>query len=147
MPEVKFHFNVADRSDYVCRLLRKASRQGASVVVTGPAAVLVRIDRALWTFDALEFIPHVLLRPGEPVPERLRVTKIWLSEDSVASGCNDVLLSLNAQAVEPPAGFEQLARVIEIVSPDANERLAARQRWKHYTGHGCTVAGHEAAPA
>ena len=151
MTEVKFHFNVADRTDYACRLLRKATRQGASVVVTGSAAVLARFDRDLWTFDALEFLPHVLLPAGAPVPvptpEHLRATRIWLSEDAGASGGRDVLVHLSANVVEPPAGFAQFARVIDIVSLDPQERLAARQRWKQYAAHGCGVSGHEAAPA
>ena len=151
MTEVKFHFNVADRTDYACRLLRKATRQGASVVVTASAAVLARFDRELWTFDAVEFLPHVLLLAGEPVPspmpEHLRATRIWLSPDAGNSGGRDVLVHLGADAVEPPLGFEQFARVVDIVSPDPQERLAARQRWKYYAAHGCTVTGHEAAPA
>ena len=150
MTEVKFHFNVADRTDYACRLLRKATRQGAHIVVTAPAAVLAKFDRDLWTFDALEFLPHVLLRAGSPAPEpmseQLRATRIWLSPDAATSGGRDVLVHLAADAVEPPAGFEQFARVIDIVSLDPQERLAARQRWKHYAANGCTVTGHEAAP-
>ena len=51
MTEVSFHFNVPDRAEYTCRLLRKATRQGARVTVTGPGDVLSGLDRALWTFD------------------------------------------------------------------------------------------------
>ena len=72
LTEVSFHFNVADRTDYTCRLVRKATRAGASVVMTGPAAALAHFDRALWTFDDLEFLPHAMLKPGQQVAERLR---------------------------------------------------------------------------
>ena len=84
MTEIKFHFNVADSIDYACRLLRKATRQGAAVVVTGPLPVLLNLDRALWAFDPVEFLPHRLLQPGQDVPARLRGTRLWLSEDPAA---------------------------------------------------------------
>ena len=58
MPAVAFHFNVPERRGYVCRLLRKAWRSGARVVVTGEAAMLAEVDRLLWTFEPLEFVPH-----------------------------------------------------------------------------------------
>ena len=68
MTEVTFHFNVPDRSGYACRLLRKATRSGAQVVVTAAAGELAGLDRLLWTFDPIEFLPHVLQRRGAPVP-------------------------------------------------------------------------------
>ena len=143
MTEVKFHFNVPDRTEYACRLLRKATRQGATVVVTGPAPVLANLNRVLWTFDPLEFLPHVMLRSGQPVPERLRRTKVWLSEDPAASGHHDVLVNLGLDAVEAPEGFESFARVIEIVSSAESDRVAARQRWRHYAARGYPIERHE----
>ena len=138
-----FHFNVSDRTEYACRLLRKAVRQGATVVVTGPATVLASLDRALWTFDALEFLPHVMWRTGQAVPERLRRTKVWLSEDAAASGHSEVLVNLGLAAIEAPPGFESFARVIEVVSSDEIDRASARQRWKHYAARGYAIERHE----
>jgi DNA polymerase III subunit chi len=142
MTEVSFHFNVPDRTEYTCRLLRKATRQGAKVVVTGPADVLSGLDRALWSFDPLEFVPHALLRGNQPPAPRLRDTPVWLLEDSAAALHHDVLLNLGQEA---PAGFESFARLIEIVSTDDDDRAAARARWKHYAGRGYTIVRHEVA--
>ncbi len=140
MTEVSFHFNVPDRTEYSCRLLRKATRQGARVVVTGPGDVLGGLDRALWTFDPLEFVPHVLLRGNQPLTARLRETPVWLLEDSAASLHHEVLLNLGQ---EPPAGFESFARLIEIVSTEDDDRAAARSRWKHYASRGYSIVRHE----
>ena len=142
MTEVSFHFNVPDRTDYSCRLLRKATRRGARVVVTGPAATLAELDRGLWTFDPLEFLPHLLLHAGQAVDERLRATPVWLMEDATQAGHHEVLVNLGRDA---PAGFESFARVIEIVSPDEADRLAARERWKHYAARGYAIEQHEVA--
>ena len=140
MTEVAFHFNVPDRIEYACRLLRKAVRKGARVTVGGPPADLARLDRALWTFDPLEFVPHVMPRPGEELAPRLRTTPVWLVADLARAGHHDVLVNLFD---EPPPGFESFARVIEIVSADEHDRQAARQRWKHYAARGYAIEKHE----
>ncbi len=126
MTEVSFHFNVADRGGYACRLLRKAVRQGARVAVTGASASLARLDRELWSFDALEFLPHVLLRPGQQLAARLRTTPVWLVENAAQAEHHEVLLN-------------------EIVSADADDRAAARERWKHYATRGYEITRHEVA--
>jgi DNA polymerase-3 subunit chi len=54
---------------------------------------------------------------------------------------HDVLVNLG-QAT--PDGFESFARLIEIVPVDEAERLAARQRWKHYATRGYAIDRHEA---
>ena len=141
MTEISFHFNVADRTDYTCRLVRKASRLGASVVLTGPVPALAHFDRALWTFDDLEFLPHLMLRTGEAVADRLRATRIWLVQEAgQAAEHHEVLLNLGTEA---PAGFERFEKVIEIVSTDADDRAAARARWKHYATRGYAIRKHE----
>ncbi len=143
MTEVSFHFNVADRTDYTCRLVRKAARSGASVVLAGPAAALTHFDRALWTFDELEFLPHVMLRDGEAASDRLRATRVWLLPDASRAEHHDVLVNLG---VDAPAGFESFGKVIEIVTPDQDDRTAARARWKHYASRGYAITQHGATP-
>lgn len=134
MTEIQFHFNVPDRLLYACRLLRKALRSGASgVAVSGGPATLATLDRTLWTFDAQEFIPHLLLKRGDAVAPRLARTPIWLVEDVEQGMQHPVLVHLGE---EPAPGFESFARLIEIVSTDPDERDAARLRWKHYAGRG-----------
>jgi DNA polymerase-3 subunit chi len=142
MTEVSFHFNVPDTLAYTCRLLRKATRQGARVTVTGEGATLAGLDRALWSFDPIEFVPHLLLRRGESAAERLRATPVCLAEDLSGALHHDVLVNLGREA---PPGFEGYARVIEIVSTDEQERSAARVRWKHYASRGYAIERHEVA--
>ncbi len=142
MTAVGFHFNVPDALGYACRLLRKATRQGARVTVTGPGSTLAALDRALWSFEPTEFIPHLLLRRGEAVVPRLRATPVCLTEDLDSALHRDVLVNLGP---ETPPGFEGYARVIEVVTTDESERLAARARWKHYAARGYAIERHEVA--
>ncbi|MBS0446354.1 MAG: DNA polymerase III subunit chi [Proteobacteria bacterium] len=140
MTEVSFHFNVPERTLYVCRLLRKATRQGAQVAVTAAAPVLDELDRVLWTFDPIEFLPHRLLRRAETLPARLAATPIVLTEQPATLARQDVLVNLGAT---PPEGFESYARLIEVVSNDEDDRAGARLRWKHYAARGYPIRRHE----
>ena len=142
MTEINFHFNVPDRLGYACRLLRKAVRRGARVVVSAPTPVLAQLDRQLWTFEPLDFIPHVHARPGHVPARRLRDTPVWLTEQADEAPHQDVLLNLG-QALVP--GFEGYARLIELVSVDDADRQAGRGRWKHYADRGYVISRHDVA--
>ena len=142
MTEVSFHFNVPDRLMYACRLLRKATRRGARVVVAGPSAVLGRLDKQLWVFEPTDFVPHVHARAGQAVAPRLAPTPVWLLDRLADAPHHDVLLNLNDDTAE---GFESFARVIELVSRDGDDRQAARSRWKHYADRGYPIVRHDVA--
>lgn len=142
MTEVAFHFNVPDRMAYACRLLRKAVRRGAKVVVSAPAPVLAALDRQLWTFEALEFIPHLHAKAGQAVAPRLRETPVWLTEQVQDAPHHDVLLNIGDTVID---GFESFARVIELVPSDGPARVAGRGRWKHYADRGYTLLKHDVA--
>jgi DNA polymerase-3 subunit chi len=139
MTEITFHFNVADPMAYVCRLVRKAMRMAACPVVTGPPATLDRLDRQLWAFDPVSFVPHVRLKPGTAVTPSILATPVWLVDDTTDSERHDVLVNLGAQ---PPTGFESFTRLMEIVSTEAEERAAGRLRWKHYQDRGYKIVEH-----
>ena len=140
MTEVTFHFNVTDRLAYACRLLRKATRQGARVAVTAGSETLSKLDKALWTFEPNDFVPHVRLPPGATPTQRLLPTPIWLVEQLADAPQRSVALNLG---LEMPQGFESFERMIEIVSLGEEDRQAGRERWKHYTGRGYAITRHE----
>lgn len=142
MTEVNFHSRVAQPMAYACRLLRKAVRKGAKVVVTGPQATLTALDAALWTVEPLDFIPHVMPMPGRPLAPRFLETPLWLHVTLADAVHHQVLVNLGSEA---PAGFESFERVIEIVGTDDDSRLAGRHRWKHYASRGYEIIHHEVA--
>ncbi|WP_395700846.1 DNA polymerase III subunit chi [Aquabacterium sp.] len=146
MPEVAFHTGLSDKLGYTCRLLRKAWRQGARVVVTADAPTLGKLDSLLWTFEHEEFVPHARLRSGEQVPPGLARTPIWLADDAdgarVAALQATVLVNLGPRLA---AGYEQFARVIEVVGDDAEDAQQGRQRWRGYQAAGCTPKLHQLA--
>lgn len=133
MPKVEFHTGVADEPGYACRLLRKAYRQGARVLVRAPAAPLQRLDRELWTAFEREFIPHLRLPAGQaPSAQALR-TPIWLVDGQAPQGHPPVLVSLGAELPDDPMAF---ARIIEIVGTEDEATRRGRERWRAYVACG-----------
>ena len=139
MTDVAFHFNVPDRLAYTCRLLRKAYAAGGRTVVVGSAEQLQALDTALWTFSALDFLPHCTVAAS---PEMLAHTPIVLATDALAMEGGQVLVHLGD---EVPAGFERFERLIELVGTDQAGRTHARQRWRHYADRGYQIRRHDGA--
>jgi len=140
MTEISFYFNVASRTAYACRLLRRAHRQGMAVAVAGPADALDEIDRELWSFAAAEFLPHSRIERAGEVPQALHATTIWLGENPIDAPLHSVLLNLGPL---PPRAFETFERLFEVVSLDEVDREAARGGWKAYARRGYPIKRHE----
>lgn len=142
MAKVEFHHGIFDKQAYACRLLRKASRAGVPLVVTGDAATLQALDRQLWVFDEQEFLPHVLATGGASLPERLHATPIWLSDDPASvPGERAVLVNLGSAI---PPGAERFERLFDLVASEPEDRQLGRARWKAYVAMGWDVQPHEA---
>ena len=143
--KVEFHSGVAEPLAHTCRLLRKAHAAGARVVVHGPGALLNQLDQALWTFDALSFVPHLRLRAGARPNAQQARTPTWLVDEVSAVAERDVLVNLGSTMVE---GWETFARVIEVVPADEPSIQAGRERWRAYkTRDGVELVNHIATGA
>jgi len=141
MTEIAFHFNVPDKLAYACRLLRKAYAGGGPAGVVAPAQTLQALDAALWSFSALDFIPHCAASAPADV---LAASPIVLAPDcaALAHAHAGVLVHLGS---EVPTGFERFARLIELVDASDADRAQARLRWRHYAKLGYAIAQHDLA--
>ncbi len=141
--EVEFHTGVADLGHFASRLLRKAYRQGARLVVAAPEPELVELDRRLWTQEALDFIAHVRLPADRRLVQR---SPIWLVSDWTAAPVDEVTrrvcVNLGVDMPEAPANVE---RLIEVVGTGPEAVQAGRERWRRYKAHGLSVVHHNAA--
>ena len=144
MTEVAFHTGIANPLDYACRLLRKAYRSGARVAVHGEPAALDRLDQALWTFEPLEFVPHVMLPRDGADARRLAMSPIVLVKgDAAAPVACRVGVTLAGHPVADVGAFD---RLIAIIGLGPEDREAGRQRWREYERAGHAV-NHVAKPA
>lgn len=137
--QIDFHFNVEHRLHYACRVVRKARAAGKTVLAYAREADrLARFDAALWTFSALDFIPHVYA--DAPLAQ---VTPVLLTTRPIEVPCN-VLLTLDDEAAPNfSEWFARFERVIDVVSGDEAERSAARARFKLYRDSGLNPTAHD----
>lgn len=139
--QVEFHTGVADDLGFACRLLRKAHRLGARVLVRAPSARLARLDRELWTFAEREFLPHLRFNAAAALPAAAARTPIWLVDGDVPAGHPPVLVNLGAELPSQPQAFD---RIIEIVGADADDEQQGRARWRAYKAAGLDIRHHAA---
>ncbi len=126
MTRIDFHTNIPDKLSYACRLARKAyAARGKVVLLADSPAQAAELNDALWTLSGTDFIPHVMA--GDPLaPE----TPVIVTFDEVAElPHRDMLVNLTRRT---PAGFDQFARVFEIISTDEEDAVAGRARYVAY---------------
>jgi DNA polymerase-3 subunit chi len=136
--EIAFHFNAPDKLGYACRLLRKAYGAAAKVVVVGEPAALASLNDSLWTFSAVDFIPHSYGQDAATTA----LSPVLLAETAVGAPHAQILVNLGGGV---PAGFERFERLIEVVTQDDEDRQGARSRWKHYADRGYAIVRHDLA--
>jgi DNA polymerase-3 subunit chi len=110
-----------------CRLTAKAYLKDLSIVIWSGSADDARLcDDLLWTFDEQSFVPHRLVRDGEPMDGQTPVHLV-LGLESVERA--DLLINL---ADRLPAGLGRFTRIAEIIDADPERRRLGRERFKAY---------------
>jgi DNA polymerase-3 subunit chi len=144
MTQVEFHTGVVDRVHFVCRLLRKACRLQAAVLVTSDAATLDALDRELWTFAPHEFVPHCRVDAATADSALARRSPVWLAERCPPAPHPKIVVNLGGAMPDAPGAF---SRVIEILTADPDAARAGRARWRAYAALGLEVVHHPAGAA
>jgi DNA polymerase III subunit chi len=126
---IDFYRSAEDKQRLACRLAAKAVAKPSKLVVYSPdEKVLADFDRALWSYQATGFVPHVFAE--SPLAAETPVV-LALSGDALPH--HDVLLNLSD---EWPPFFASFERVLEIVGTDEAEKVRARLRWTFYKERG-----------
>ena len=138
---VDFHTGVADPVAFACRLLRKACRQGARVLVTAPPPTAGGAGHGAVDLRCTGLrAASAPAGAGGPGAAHTDLAVRGRGAGRRTAGC---CVNLGA---EPPQDPSEVDRVIEIVGEAPQERLAARERWRHYEqAWGVTPEHHVAA--
>ena len=138
MTTIDFYFNAADRLQVACRLAGKALAQRKRLLLYAPQAELAqRLDRMLWTWPAIAFVPHCFADDAAAAG-----TPVLIARDGDAPVDCELLLNL---APECPPFFERFERLLEVVSQDDEERRAGRARYAWYRERGYAIRNHDLA--
>jgi len=137
---IDFYFNAEDRLQVACRLAGKAVSQKKRMLIYAPDAELAgRIDKMLWTWPAIGFVPHV------PAHDALASeTPVLIAGGEETPAGIDVLLNLSAQC---PPHFERFERLLELVGVEDEDKKSGRERYRFYRDRGYPIANHDLAAA
>lgn len=144
MTKIDFAINAPDKLHYVCRVARKKYMEGRPLVVyCARPQLLAELDRLLWSFSPLDFLPHCYAH--DKLAAR---TPIILTAE--ASEAPDALphyeLLVNLDAAQPPF-FARFERLIELVGRDDEDKAAGRARYKFYKDRGYELTHHDLGSA
>jgi DNA polymerase III subunit chi len=135
---IDFYFNAQDRFQVACRLAGKVVAQKKRMLIYAPQPEAAsRIDKMLWTWPAIGFVPHCALH--DPLAGETPVLIAPVLEE--APQC-ELLLNLGA---ETPPHFERFERLLEIVAAEEAERQAGRDRYRFYQARGYQISNHDLA--
>lgn len=124
-----------DRRRFACALAAKAWRSGHSVYVhAGSADSAADMDKLLWTFRDISFVPHALADSADVAQVPIAIG--WEAGPRAAA---DVLINL---ADTMPSCSSEFARIAEIVGGGGDERRQARQRYREYRDQGHELHNH-----
>ena len=136
MTQIDFYFNAQDPLQVACRLAGKAIGQKKRLLIYAPSPETASdIDRMLWTWPAIGFVPHCTLH--DPLASDTPI--LIAAGDETPPRC-ELLLNLSDEC---PPHFERFERLLEVVPTGDDERKAARARYRHYQERGYPIATHD----
>jgi DNA polymerase-3 subunit chi len=135
MTEIDF-YSGGEKLHTACRLVAKAVRKRLKVVVySSDVATLEGIDKLLWTFSPIDFIPHC--RADHKLAD---VTPVVLGHNAKKLPHDEVLLNLDT---DNPSFFSRFHRLIEITGTTPEDTHAARKRYRFYQDRGYEIRHHK----
>lgn len=133
MTSIEFHYNANEPIRLAATLVANFVQNGRKVLIYAPDATWYQaIDRMLWTYTQLSFVPHCAF-DADVAPE----TAVWLSNQTEgAEAMDDILVNLSETV---PTFFSRFDRTIEIVGTAETERAPGRVRYKFYQDRGYPI--------
>lgn len=140
MTRVEFYSSAEPKLQVACRLAATAVRKKSRVVIYAPDGDTARsLDRLLWTYQAIGFVPHCLAHHA-----LASETPIVIAGEAAEMPHYQVMLNLHS---ESPPSFSRFERLIELVGEDESDRRMARERYRYYRERGYEISHHELSAA
>jgi len=136
MTEVLFYTHVDDKLQTACALTSKALARGMRVMLlTRDTGMTDKLSRMFWSTPSTGFVPHCR-REHKLAP----VTPLIVDHLAEPLIHDQVLINL---CDGTPLFFSRFQRLAEIVSTDAEDREAARSRFRFYRDRGYDIVTHQ----
>jgi len=140
MTRVEFYSSPEPKLQVACRLAAKAVRHKSRVVIYAPDGEIARrLDRLLWTYQAVGFVPHCMAFHA-----LASETPVVITGEAAEMPHYQVILNLHSDS---PPSFSRFERLIELVGDGESDRQLARERYRFYRERGYEISHHELSAA
>ena len=141
MQQIDFHFNVGNRLLYACRVAQTVLRRRMTLAVWSRDERRLRdLDRLMWRYRDLAFLPHV--EASRPTAARTPIR--WSTRLDALEA--DVLLLLDdALPDDWEHALSRFGRIIDVVGSAPEEVESSRSRYRAYRAAGAELAAYDQA--
>ncbi|MDP3087494.1 MAG: DNA polymerase III subunit chi [Methylotenera sp.] len=138
MTRVEFFFNVENKLEKIAELCEKAIEKGHQLTIfSQDVAVNDALEQQLWQHSATSFL--VNSKANEAMSH---FSAIVIAENSEYLLQDDILINLQT---EYPPFFSRFRHLVELVSNDAADKVAARSRFRFYRDRGYDIKSTDTA--
>ena len=137
MTRIDFYFNVSNKQQLLAELVHGAlNRRRHVTVLASDADKATEISASLWQQQAESFMPNVLANHDVAALNIVALTPVVIHWQENTLLQDDLLINL---AQVEPSFFSRFTQLVELVSEDEQDKIAARSRYKFYRDRGYEI--------
>ncbi len=136
MTRIEFYFNVADKQQAIASLVQSALLKRRQVMLLAADEQMASdMSASLWQNKPESFLPNVQL---DHLHAAATPVVIGLQGSDLINNLmhDDMLINLTANE---PSFFSRFTQLVELVGENAQDKLAARARFKFYRDRGYDI--------
>lgn len=132
MTRIIFYSNLADKHSTLVNIVQQAlNKRHLVTVIADSEQAASQLNSALWKHGVSDFLPNVLAVHAHAAMTPVLID--WQQKDLLQ---DDILINLTQNQLSCFSRFRQL---IELVSHNEADKMAARQRFKFYRDRGYEI--------
>tara|TARA_B100001173_G_C15758334_1_gene449825 strand:- start:275 stop:673 length:399 start_codon:yes stop_codon:yes gene_type:complete len=120
---------VEDLKTSICKIVKRYYKEDYRIMILSSDLGLINdIDKLLWTFEQISFIPHCIQSNYDPDASVLLCEK-EISSKTIDYSTYKIVINLNNEELSKTMSFE---KIIEFVLPDDDQKLFSRKKYLAY---------------
>lgn len=125
-----------DINHSTCKIIKKFYETENKVIVSSKNTKLIdEVNKLLWTFEQLSFIPHSTSKDFDPIAPVL-LTETDYKNDSIIKKDYNVFINLDD---EVKTDYHDHEIVVELVSSNEQQKKLARDKYLYYKNNNLNV--------
>ena len=133
-------FYILDSDDDInyctCKIIKKFYEEGKKILVSSKNSILIDdLNKLLWTFEQLSFIPHSTSKDYDSFTPVL-LTETGYENDSIIKKDYNIFINLDDEVKTDYYNYEI---VIELVSGNEHQKNLAREKYLYYKNNRLNV--------